>query len=485
MNKVVQTGAAGIGDHEPRTVSTSCERRIRRMVAAPIAAMLAMALMATGTAVADEAIRAERASALLEALFVGDGEQVVEHFNDTMSKAMPAASAAQLAQQLDSQTGARKDTGPARHGCDGDHPVVLQRVNFERAELDAKIVFDADDRVAGLFFVPPAQAQPCRPQTGDAAGAGDKAAGHDGINEESVTVGAEGWPLDGLLVRPDGDGPFPAVVLIHGSGPHDADETVFANKPFRDIAHGLADHGVASLRYVKRTHAYGERLKADKPDYTIDDEVIDDAVAAVHWLRQQPGINANGVFVVGHSLGATLAPRIGERIGTDAAGLVLIAAGARPIEDLVMEQVRYLAPSQGITDEVITGLQAQSDRVKAQARGEPIDADEPMMLGLSAAYWQALSAYDPVASAKALSLPMLILHGERDYQVTMTDLGLWRDALGDTDRVQIRSYPALNHLFIAGEGPSLPAEYGTAGHFDAHAIADMAQWIVSQARSTP
>ncbi len=482
MENVVPTGAASSGNHQTHAMSSAHDRRLRRALTAPAPAMLVMALLSTGTAVADEATRAERSSALLKALFAGDGEQVVVHFNDSMAKAMPAATAATLAQQLDSQTGARKDTGPARHGCEGVHPVVLQRVNFERAELDAKIVFDADDRIAGLFFVPPGEAQPCRTQTGDEPGKTDDT---DTTNEEPVTVGAEGWPLDGFLVRPDGDGPFPAVVLVHGSGPHDADETVFANKPFRDIAHGLVNHGVASLRYVKRTRAHGERLKTERPDFTIDDEVVDDAVAAVAWLRRQPGIDADRVFVVGHSLGATLAPRIGERSGTDAAGLVLIAAGARPIEDLVMEQVRHLAPSQGISDEVIAGLQAQSDRVKALARGEAIDLDEPMMLGLSAAYWQALSAYDPVASAQALSLPMLILHGERDYQVTMTDLGLWRDALGDADRVAIKSYPALNHLFIAGEGPSLPAEYNTAGHFDAQAIADMAQWIASQARPQP
>lgn len=303
--------------------------------------------------------------------------------------------------------------------------------------------------------------------------------------EQAVTVGAEGWPLPGFLIRPDGDGPFPAVVLVHGSGPHDADETVFANKPFRDIAHGLADHGVASLRYVKRTREHGERLTTEKPDFTIDDEVVDDAVAAIAWLRQQPGIDPERVFVIGHSLGATLAPRIGQLAGNQAAGLILVAAAARPVEDLVMEQVRYLAPSQGISDDTIAQMQAQANQVKALAGGAVHENGEPLMLGLSAAYWNSLSAYQPVSVARTLSLPMLILHGERDYQVTLADLALWREGLAGEARVEIRSYPSLNHLFIAGEGPSMPTEYMREGRFDAEAIADMAAWIAARRPSSP
>lgn len=296
----------------------------------------------------------------------------------------------------------------------------------------------------------------------------------EGVGQRDVTVGADGWPLPGLLTLPDGDGPFPAVVFVHGSGPHDADETIFGSKPFRDLAHGLAARGIAGVRYVKRSKEHGARLMREHAEITVEQETIADAVAAVRWLRAQPQVDPGRVFVLGHSLGAMLAPRIG-RAAPEAAGLILLAANARPLEDLVIEQVRYLAPSQGITDAQIAEFEAQRDRVKALARGDAVDG--PLLLNVPASYWRDLSAYDPVAVAKSLGRPMLILQGERDYQVTMADFALWKKALGDRPNVMVKSYPALNHLFVAGEGPSLPIEYLKPGHVDAGVIADIAQWI--------
>lgn len=296
----------------------------------------------------------------------------------------------------------------------------------------------------------------------------------EGVTQREVTVGADGWPLPGLLTLPDGDGPFPAVVLVHGSGPHDADETIFGNKPFRDLAHGLAAHGIGSLRYVKRSKEHGARLAREHAEITVEAEAIADAAAAVRWLRAQPQVDAGRIFVLGHSLGAMLAPRIG-RSAPETAGLILLAANARPLENLVVEQVRYLAPSQGITDAQIAEFEAQRDRVKALVRGEAVDG--PLLLNVPASYWRDLSAYDPIAAAKSLDRPMLVLQGERDYQVTMADFALWKQALGDRPNVTLKSYPALNHLFVAGEGPSLPIEYLKPGHVDTQVIADIAQWI--------
>jgi fermentation-respiration switch protein FrsA (DUF1100 family) len=102
---------------------------------------------------------------------------------------------------------------------------------------------------------------------------------------------------------------------------------------------------------------------------------------------------------------------------------------------------------------------------------------EEMVLGAPLSYWASLHAYDPIGAAKSIRTPFLILQGERDYQVTMTDLAGWRNAIGGRPGVEIRSYPGLNHLFVEGLGPSTPSEYDEPGHVSETVIKDLAAWI--------
>src|SRR5205085_1721112 len=148
------------------------------------------------------------------------------------------------------------------------------------------------------------------------------------------------WKLGGTLTMPNGSGPFPGVVLVHGSGPNDRDETVGGTKMFKDVAEGLASRGIAVVRYDKRTKVYGPRVAALKT-FTLHDEAVEDALKAAALLRTQSGIDAKRVFILGHSLGAYAAPRIGAE-DPQIAGLILMAGNARHIEDLVVEQVQTL-----------------------------------------------------------------------------------------------------------------------------------------------
>jgi uncharacterized protein len=296
------------------------------------------------------------------------------------------------------------------------------------------------------------------------------------FSEREVTVGGE-WALPGTLTVPGGAGPFPAVVLVHGSGPNDRDETLGPNKPFRDLAWGLADHGIAVLRYDKRTRVYGPKMAA-LTTLTLKEETVDDAVLAAALLRQQPEVNPDKVFVLGHSLGGMAIPRIGAA-DPALAGLIVMAGPTRPFADMIMEQVRYIANADGT---ISPAEQGQIDQLQTQvdAINDPtLDADTPaaQLLNVPAAYWLDLRGYQPAEAARSLAQPMLIMQGERDYQVTLDDLAGWRAALAGRENVTFKQYPALNHLFIAGSGPSTPAEYGTEGSVDPAAIDDIAAWI--------
>jgi dienelactone hydrolase len=247
-----------------------------------------------------------------------------------------------------------------------------------------------------------------------------------------------------------------AVVLVHGSGPSDRDETVGPNKPFRDLAWGLADRGIAVLRYEKRTREHAGAM-AGNPNLTVRDGTTDDAILAAALLRSHARIDPKRVFILGHSLGGTLAPRIATE-DRSLAGLIIMAGATRPLLAAAREQLVYLA---------------------SLAPGT-IDPDEQLARLRSAApeaYWKDLDAYDPAKTAAALTVPILILQGERDYQVTGADLQGWRDALGGRPTVVIRSYPTLNHLFLPGEGKSVPSEYMVAGHIPDFVLDDIAEWL--------
>ncbi|MCZ7546127.1 MAG: alpha/beta fold hydrolase [Anaerolineae bacterium] len=301
----------------------------------------------------------------------------------------------------------------------------------------------------------------------------------DAFEEREITFGLEGWELPGTLTLPVGAGPFPAVVLVHGSGPNDRDETLGPNQPFRNLAWGLASNGVAVLRYDKRTRVYTEEL-AEMGDLTLDDETVDDALAAVEFLRGVEDIDPARIFVLGHSLGGHAAPRIGAR-DPDIAGLIILAGFTRPFEDIILEQSNYTAEVDGEVSAVeaarIEAIEAEVARIKALT---PESDAGGLLLGAPAAYWLDLAAHDPVATAQTLTMPMLILQGERDYQVTMADFQNWQDGLGDRDNVTLASYPALNHLFIAGEGVITPEEYAVPGFVAEEVVTEIAAWVLAQ-----
>jgi pimeloyl-ACP methyl ester carboxylesterase len=193
--------------------------------------------------------------------------------------------------------------------------------------------------VATLVFSVPAQAQDVAwPElakvaetTLDQLVAGEYAPVVARFNERktwSLMSAAGRYPA---LSLPSGAGPLPAIVLVHGSGQHDRDETIGPNKPFRDLAWGLASRGIAVLRYEKRTRQHQQRVAQLENGFTVKEEAIDDAGAAVALLRNRTGIRANRIYVLGHSLGAMLAPRIAAA-DPAVAGLVLMAGPVRSLE---------------------------------------------------------------------------------------------------------------------------------------------------------
>ncbi|MCZ6754260.1 MAG: alpha/beta fold hydrolase, partial [Gemmatimonadetes bacterium] len=231
-----------------------------------------------------------------------DFTAAVSRFDSTMSAVMPAAKLEETWDVVEGQAGPFESWTLTTTGKAQGYDYVLVTTTFENAVLDIRVVFDGDRRIVGYFFQPH--------QDTDKVEAALLPAG---LAEQEVSLGEGEWVLPGTVTLPVDGGPFPAVVLVHGSGPNDRDETIGANKPFRDLAWGLAGRGIAVLRYEKRTRQYRERLMANTVGFTVDEETVDDTVAAVERLRRLDGIDPGRIVILGHSLGGMLAPRIGGR----------------------------------------------------------------------------------------------------------------------------------------------------------------------------
>jgi fermentation-respiration switch protein FrsA (DUF1100 family) len=412
-----------------------------------------------------------QAQSIVDLLVKQDFAKVFAQFTPPMRTVMPEDRLRETWLTLIAQLGAFKEQRGVRLETRGDMRVAIVTIDFERAAVDMQLAFNPAGLLGGWGM---------RPYSPPASYSSPPYDDPTTYAETEVTVGGADWPLPGTLTMPNGPGPFAAVVLVHGSGPNDRDESIGPNKIFKDLALGLASRGIAVLRYDKRSKVFGARLAAVK-NATVKDEVVDDALSAVALVRKTPKIDPARIIVIGHSLGGMLIPRIGA---ADAriAGLISMAGATRQLEYAMLEQTQYLAAADGrvTPDEqaVIDSMQALVKRVAALT---PADTADPKPIqGAPASYWLDLRGYDPATAAKSLTQPILILQGERDYQVTMADdFAKWKAALGSKPGVTFHTYPALNHVFLPGTGKSVPAEYDTPGHVPADVISDIAAWIAA------
>ena len=354
----------------------------------------------------------------------------------------------------------------SRVANESGYEVVYVTCNFTKVQvLDIKVMFNTQQSVVGLLVVPTQEPIQYTPPSYVNLSA---------FTETNVTVGTGQWTLPATLTVPEGPGPFPAVVLVHGSGPNDRDETYGPNKPFKDLAWGLASKGIVVLRYEKRTKQYPTECAAIQ-NLTVQDETIADAVTAVDVLNASAFVNHSQIFVLGHSLGGMLAPRIAsqdDRID----GLILLAAPTRHLEDLMLEQTRYLMNLSGANQ---SEQIAELERLVMKIKNLDINQSENV-LGAPRSYWVDLATYDPVVMAQTVDVPLLIMQGKRDYQVTLTDFAGWNETFFGNTSVTLKTYPLLNHFFIEGTGVPTNAEYLIEGHVAEEVISDIASWVTNQ-----
>ena len=304
------------------------------------------------------------------------------------------------------------------------------------------------------------------------------------MKSEKIIIGKDTeYPLNGLLTLPDSiDGKIPAVVLVHGSGASNMDEKIYSLTPFRDLAEGLAERGIASIRYDKRTFVYGKKMR--RQCITVKEETIDDALMAADLLRADPRIDTGGIFIIGHSMGAMLAPRI-DAEGGDFHGLILMAASPERLEDIVIRQLKQAGRSKGGLMKAIVRLEDRIFSKKFDGLYEMSDEEtkKKKFAGSTTLYYfKEMGQKTAVDYLLESDSPVLIMQGGMDFQVLPSeDYAGFRDALKDRGNVEYRLYEGLNHVFVKGiYNDILKAgkEYRVERHIGAEVLNDIAAFIM-------
>jgi pimeloyl-ACP methyl ester carboxylesterase len=272
------------------------------------------------------------------------------------------------------------------------------------------------------------------------------------------------------------------VLFLAGSGPVDRDGTLGPRKPLKDLAWGLASRGIAVLRFDKITYSHPDIL-GQNSRVTIADEYLYYADWGLEALRAHKRINARQVFVLGHSFGGTVAPRV-ARQHSDLAGLIILAGAALPLHWTLVRQVRHLAslnPNAGPSDDVTIDTLVDQARLVDDPELTSSTPRTALPLGLPASYWLDLRDYRAAEVAATLPQPMLVLQGGRDYQSTVADdLAEWRTALARRHDAEIRVFPDDDHLFIPS---GIDAPDGTRNthltYVDEAVVRTCADWITA------
>jgi uncharacterized protein len=410
----------------------------------------------------------------LDEMMTGDFSGAAKNFSRAAAAAHPAESLRDTLSKLVANSGQFVRRAQVSSLPTKAHDYLLTRLEFRSGNWTAITACDAQDHLSYLEWAPASDAS-------ERISRAQAITLPDGTLVRPTSVQTPWGPLPANLTLPAGRGPFPGVVLVSGAGSQDQDASVGPSKPFADLAEGLASAGIATLRYEKRSRAYPAKAGLDA-DFNVDDDVTVDAESALSLLMKDRRIDRRRVFLLGHSLGAMMAPRIALQIH-GLAGVIMMAA---PSEDIItngLQQTRYIANVSGTpeaeVEKSVTALK-QERQLLADAAHHDMSQDGSFS-GMPQSWWLSLARYDQVAAASKLHVPLLFLQGEADFQVQPKyNFIEWRRVLAGRPNVKFIEYPALSHPFLPAANPPSPADYEKLGHVPAKVIQDIASWILRQ-----
>ena len=421
---------------------------------------------------------------LLESLASGDFTKAIKNFNENMSKAVLPQQLQILWVQLQMQLGKFVEISnySEEHKTDAA-TVFINHLVFEKDSLKSVITINQNSETKKIeisgFYIRPIENQSVNKEYVDAEYV-DKSK----FDEIKIILPSDSL-LEGRLTIPKNNSKnqkVHAVVLVHGSGAHDFDETILENKPFRDIAYGLSSNGIAVLRYNKRTLV---DKNLDVKNLTINEETVFDAVEAVNFLKNYYSDRIENIYVLGHSLGGYALPRIAN-LSKNASGFISLSGNSRSFSELLIDQYEYLyglnmeeAETQEVKNYIDSLKKVDIEKVKRLQRNDYDEKTSPNLLplGIHPKYYLDLANYNPAKEFSTENRPILFLQGARDYQVTIEDFELWKKVLSKKPNTKFILFDDLNHLLQTGVGKSKPSEYSVKQNVNKEVIDAIVKWL--------
>lgn len=286
--------------------------------------------------------------------------------------------------------------------------------------------------------------------------------------------------LNGMLTLPKNVTNPSVAILVHGSGANGMDSLIGTanNRPFSDLAHGLAEKGIAVIRYDKRSYGYPEDV------VDVETEYLRDVKSVVQFALKDSRVNGKKIYLIGHSQGGMLSPVFAKE-NPEIQGIVSLGGTLLRLEDKVLEQtITMMDQNTELTEEQknaeINRVKTEVDLIKGLT-AESTDDRTKLLLNYPVSYWISINSISPENDAKELTIPMLILQGDNDFQVTYeTDYSYWQQVLSSKENVTFRHYAGLSHVFMPGSRERFDgAVYNPPATMDTQVIQDIANWIQS------
>jgi dienelactone hydrolase len=283
------------------------------------------------------------------------------------------------------------------------------------------------------------------------------------------------WTLFGNLHQSSVKSPSKTLVILgHGSGPGNRDGEIGVNKMFRDIAIGLANYGISTYSFDKRTFTYPNETFLQSDSFTVWDETIADVLAVADSFKKS-GLYDRIVFA-GHSLSANQAPRIAKHHKFD--GVVMLAGNVTPLDSVVLYQIGFLGKLNK-TENLEDIMADMLEKIDFLRNGKPdkYSSLSALPLPVCAAWWLDMIKYNPVETALETETPMLILQGKEDYQVTTAEFQKWKNGLKNRPKTYFKTFNDLNHAFMPGKKKNGPKSYDMNANVPKHVIKVIADFV--------